>query len=131
LRIDGRPHEDAHPETRIEISPATLERVRDALWAVVNEQGTGKSAFLDAMAIAGKTGTAQVVRQETWTDNEDLAAEQRDHAWFVSYGPVEDPRLAVVVFVEHGGGGSKAAAPLAKAIYEKFLETDLAHHHAG
>ena len=110
------------------LSPAVVARLQDALLAVVEDaDGTGRSSSISGFQIAGKTGTAQVVRQMTWTKNEDLAADQRDHAWFASYGPAASPRLVVVVFVEHGGGGSATAAPLAKAIYEKYLETDLAH----
>ena len=105
----------------LHLSQRALDYTRRALWRVVNDEGTGRSAAVTGFEIAGKTGTAQVVRQETWTDNEDLAAQNRDHAWFASWGPFEDPELVVVVFVEHGGAGSQAAAPLAKAIYEKFL----------
>ncbi len=103
-------------------APEHLEAVRQGLWSVVNDpKGTGKTARVEGWDVAGKTGTAQVVRQETWTDNKDLPPEHRDHAWFTSYAPAEDPRLVVVVFVEHGGAGSKAAAPIARALYEKFF----------
>ena len=102
--------------------------MREALWSVVNEPtGTGRAARLDGVAIAGKTGTAQVITQETRTDNKDLPEHHRDHAWFTSYAPAESPELVVVVFVEHGGAGSQAAAPLAKAVYERFFE-DHPHH---
>ncbi|MEL7058725.1 MAG: penicillin-binding protein 2 [Acidobacteriota bacterium] len=105
-----------------DIEPRHLERIRDALWSVVEHpRGTGRAADLAELEIAGKTGTAQVVRQETWTSNDELAAEHRDHAWFASFAPVDDPQLVVVVFVEHGGGGSKAAAPLARALYAKYF----------
>jgi len=50
----------------------------------------------------------------------------RDHAWFTSFAPFDNPCLVVVVFVEHGGTGSRAAAPLAKAMYEQFFAADLA-----
>ena len=63
-------------------------------------------------------GTAQVVRQATWTRNDELDPEKRDHAGFASYAPADRPELVVVVFVEHGGGGSKVAAPLARTLYE-------------
>lgn len=112
------------------LSDRALDYTRQALWRVVNDEGTGRAAAVRGFDVAGKTGTAQVVRQETWTDNKDLAAQNRDHAWFASYGPFEDPQLVVVVFVEHGGGGSQAAAPLAKAIYEKFLG-NLQSHQPG
>jgi len=61
-----------------------------------------------------------VVEQSTWTDNKDLPYAHRDHAWFVSFGPVDAAELAVVVFVQNGGKGSAVAAPLAQRIYEKY-----------
>jgi penicillin-binding protein 2 len=74
------------------------------------------------MAMAGKTGTAQV-RRITMAErlvgvkkNEDLPWEQRDHALFVAFAPVGAPRYAVAVVVEHGGGGSKVAAPIARDV---------------
>ena len=123
-------HRPAPEQTPLlDFDPAVMRRLHEALVAVVEQpDGTGRSAAIDGFPLAGKTGTAQVVRQATWTKNEDLEAAQRDHAWFASYGPADRPRLAVVVFVEHGGGGSKVAAPMAKRIYEKYLEIDLAHH---
>ena len=71
--------------------------------------------------VAGKTSTVQVVGQKSWLDSTTLPFEQRDHAWFASFAPANDPRLVVVVFVEHGGKGSHAAAPVARAIYESFF----------
>jgi penicillin-binding protein 2 len=105
------------------LDPAALAIVREALWAVVNDRGTGAIARPEGFEIAGKTGTVQVVEQKTWVDSEDLPFEQRDHAWFASYGPAEKPELVVVVFVEHGGKGSAEAAPLAKLLYEKYYRT--------
>ncbi len=95
-----------------------LDLVRRALWAVVNDGGTAAASRLPEFEFAGKTGTAQVIAQETWVRSEDLAESARDHAWFASYGPVGAPELVVVSFVEHGGHGSQAAAPLAKNLYE-------------
>ncbi|MDH3403034.1 MAG: penicillin-binding protein 2 [Acidobacteriota bacterium] len=110
------------PSAPIAVDPDAIALVREAMWAVVNEEhGTGSSVRLPYVQIAGKTGTAQVVEQRTWTRNEDLPEEHRDHAWFVSFAPVDDPRLVVVAFVEHGGHGSDAAAPLAKRIYESYF----------
>ncbi|MFP3701525.1 penicillin-binding transpeptidase domain-containing protein, partial [Burkholderia sp. SIMBA_013] len=72
--------------------------------------------------MAGKTGSAQV-RRITMAErstgvkkNEDLPWRERDHALFISYAPVSSPRYACAVFVEHGGGGSTAAAPIARDI---------------
>jgi len=108
----------------IDIDPSTIDRVRDAMWAVVNEKdGTGVSVRLPGIDVAGKTGTAQVIEQETWIKNEDLPEDQRDHAWFASYAPAENPEIVVVAFVEHGGHGSDAAAPLVRLIYERYFRT--------
>lgn len=107
-----------------EIDDAALSRVREALRAVVNDRGTGASARVEGIEVAGKTGTAQVVEQKTWIDSEDMPYEQRDHAWFASFAPVERPELVVVVFVEHGGKGSRAAAPLARRLYETYFRPD-------
>jgi penicillin-binding protein 2 len=79
------------------------------------------------MKMAGKTGTSQVrritaeERARGVTRNEDLPWERRDHALFVSFAPVENPRFAVAVVVEHGGGGSTAAAPIARDIMLQAL----------
>ena len=118
------PNRSAAPEdSRIDLPAEHLALIREALWSVVNEpSGTGAAAAIDGLEIAGKTGTAQVIAQERRIDNEALALENRDHAWFASFAPHDEPRLVVVVFVEHGGGGSKVAAPLARELYEAFLE---------
>jgi penicillin-binding protein 2 len=99
-----------------------FERIGAALWSVVNDQrGTGYAAKVPGIEVAGKTGTVQVVAQETWIKSEDLPYEQRDHGWFASYATAGDRQLVVVVLVEHGGHGSTAAAPLAKRLYEIYF----------
>jgi penicillin-binding protein 2 len=95
--------------------------VRQGMQAVV-DTGTGYAAHIPGLTIGGKTGTAQVVAQRTRTRAEDLSYETRDHAWFVSFAPVENAQLVVVVFIEHGGHGASAAAPVAKGIYEELLK---------
>jgi penicillin-binding protein 2 len=113
------------PGKSLGLDPEALAAVRRGLRAVVNDpDGTGRAARVPGLVVAGKTGTVQVVSQNTWTSNEELPFAQRDHAWFASFAPFDDPRLVVVVFCEHGGRGSAAAAPLAKALYERFFETD-------
>ncbi len=128
---DGRmvvPHlraGEASDAGRLELPAGVLGQVRKGLDQVVNApHGTGRAARVPGLEVAGKTGTAQVVTQATWTKNEDLPAEQRDHAWFASFAPADDPQLVIVVFIEHGGHGSSAAAPVAKALYEKYFGTD-------
>ncbi len=97
------------------LKPETLDAVRRALVALVNEDGgTGAAARpAGGMVIAGKTGTSQVRRaSEEDEDDQNVPWELRDHALFVSYFPAEAPRYAIAVVVEHGGGGGTAAAPL-------------------
>jgi penicillin-binding protein 2 len=76
---------------------------------------------------AGKTGSSQIKRftpeqREAEVKQDSIPYQDRDHAWFVAFAPVKDPRYAISVLVEHGGSGSKAAAPLAKKIIKKVLE---------
>lgn len=113
--------EDAQAPIRLPLEDPAIVRVQRALEAVVNEGGSGRAAAIPGLRVAGKTGTAQVVEQKTWTRSDSLDYQHRDHAWFVSYAPAEDPELAIVVFVEHGGLGSQSAAPIAKALYESYF----------
>ncbi|WP_415404516.1 penicillin-binding protein 2 [Tateyamaria sp. SN3-11] len=102
-----------------------LRKMRRAMYEVVNDRrGTayGSRIIEDAMRMAGKTGTSQVrnitaaERARGVTKNEDLPWERRDHALFVNFAPYDNPKYAVAVVVEHGGGGSKAAAPIARDV---------------
>lgn len=109
-----------------------LRQVRRAMYAVVNSrQGTAYSSRIiaDEARMAGKTGTSQVrnitakERAAGVRSNADLPWERRDHALFVDYAPADNPRIAVALVIEHGGGGSSAAAPVARditlqAVYE-------------
>ncbi len=112
----------------LQIRPEHLEIVRKALIGVVNgPRGTGKKAALKDITVAGKTGTAQVValdKEKGFGDEKDVPLEYRDHAWFVSVAPAEDPTIAVAVLVEHGGHGGSAAAPIAKHLISAFLEKE-------
>ena len=107
------------------INENTLRRVRASMTDVCNHRrGTayGSRIVADNHQMAGKTGTSQVrritpeERAAGVTKNEDLPWERRDHALFVGYAPFDNPRYAVSVIVEHGGGGSRAAAPIARDI---------------
>jgi penicillin-binding protein 2 len=108
----------------INVKPATLARVRSALADVVHSAaGTGKAARSPVIALAGKTGTAQVVEMKGgYVKTEQLSYDNRDHAWFVSYAPLDKPEIAIAVLVEHGGHGGDAAAPLARKVAEKYVE---------
>ena len=106
-------------ENRISFKRGTLDVIRDGLAGVVTE-GTATRAKSPLVAIAGKTGTAQTAALRTGPEK-DIPKRFRDHAWFVAYAPVEDPRIAVAVLVEHMGHGGSAAAPLAKQVIEEFM----------
>ena len=108
---------------RTTISAEHLARVRAGMTAVVEEQGgTGGRARVEGTTVAGKTGTAQVVRLEQYEGLEDdeIPVKFRDHAWFGAFAPVDDPQIAVGVFVEHGMHGSSGAAPIAQRIIEAW-----------
>ena len=124
--VDGATVREYGPELirTIELKPDTLKRVHEALADVVNGAGgTGGAARSQIVRVAGKTGTAQVVEMKGgYVKTEQLAYFNRDHAWFVSYAPVDNPQIAIAVLVEHGGHGGDAAAPMAKKVFEKFIE---------
>jgi penicillin-binding protein 2 len=82
---------------------------------------------LKDVQVAGKTGTAQVVRMPVnfkKGDTNRMPIKFRDHAWFVAYAPFEDPQIAIAVLVEHGGFGASAAAPIAKKVIEKYFNLE-------
>jgi len=123
----------ALPQMPLGIDPAHLAIIHDGMNAVVNEVGgtATRSAVLgEGMSMAGKTGTAQVrnisssERESGVVRNEDLPWRLRDHALFVGFGPVEAPKYAVSVVVEHGSSGSGAAGPRARDIMQRALERD-------
>ncbi len=100
------------------IGTETLNTMRQALWGVVNELGTGTRARVRGFEVGGKTGTAQVVAKDVVPGRADL----EDHAWFVGFAPYDDPEIVVGVFVENGGGGGAAAAPVAQAIMQVYFD---------
>ncbi|WP_420858092.1 penicillin-binding protein 2 [Marivivens marinus] len=129
LAIDGIEQPSGAGDS-LGLNENTLRRVRQAMDAVGNHsRGTAYgSRIIEAdMRMAGKTGTSQVrritaeERARGVTRNEDLPWERRDHALFVGFAPADNPRFAVSVVVEHGGGGSTAAAPIARDIMLQAL----------
>lgn len=108
------------PIRKADIKPQTLELVKSGLYGVVNEGGgTGGASRSSVVAIGGKTGTAQVVSIRKSSNQ--LPEKLRDHAWFVAFAPVEKPEVALCAFVEHGGHGGGAAAPIAKHAIEGYF----------
>lgn len=90
---------------------------QDALAVVEDARGTGKRAAIEGIQVAGKTGTAQVVS----LGKETMGKQFQDHAWFVSFAPVDDARIALAIIVENGGHGGSTAAPISKAVMEVFF----------
>ena len=106
------------------VSTESLDIVRESLRRVVqNPRGTGKIAQIDGIELAGKTGTAQVVRlPQEKKDDEEIPYQYRDHAWFVAFAPFDDPKISVAVLIEHGRFGSSAAGPVAREIIRTYLD---------
>jgi penicillin-binding protein 2 len=126
---------------KLGISARSLDLVRRGMDAVTNSpRGTARGARIEEeeWRMAGKTGTSQV-RRITLSErrggvikNEKRPWKERDHALFVAYAPAFAPRYAISVVVEHGGGGSKAAAPIARDVMrETFIRAERAKKAAG
>lgn len=105
------------PVRRVAIDEGALGRIREGMWRGVNQGGTGRNAAVPGRDICGKTGTVQTVSKETQKRFPGAAV---NHAWFAGFGSKENPEIAVVVFLENGGSGGGAAAPLARGIFEVF-----------
>ncbi len=106
-----------------------LELIKEGMTEVIQgARGTARNARLAGITVGGKTGTAQVVRLEQYKHlkEEDIPYKYRDHAWFTAFAPAEDPEIAVTVLVEHGLHGGSGAAPVAKAVMQKYFTDRLA-----
>jgi penicillin-binding protein 2 len=131
---DGALVQDFEPvvKRQVPLQTNTLGLIRDGLWSVVNTNyGTAPNARIDGLTVAGKTGTAEFC---DWIPEEQDCRRDKDdnlptHAWYVGYGPYDDPEIAVVAFVYDGGEGSEAAVPVVTEVirtYLKDLRPDLA-----
>ena len=111
-------------------NPENVKFVLDAMFKSTNEiYGTSYSSRIDnpKYRFAGKTGTSQVKRiteaeRELDLDISQIPYKNRDHAWFIAFGPYIEPRYAMSILVEHGGSGSKAAAPIAKKLMRAVVD---------
>ncbi|KJU83942.1 peptidoglycan glycosyltransferase [Candidatus Magnetobacterium bavaricum] len=111
-------------QPRIDIKPEHFAEVKNAMYGVVHDPGgTGSAGRSPLVAIAGKTGTAQVIkgRVKSELQKEDF----RDHAWFIAFAPYEAPTIAMAIIVEHGGHGGSAAAPIAKGVIEAYIKKNV------
>lgn len=121
LGDNGEVIEEYGPEIihRLSLRPENLAILRKAMEMVVN-QGTGVRARIPGLEVAGKTATAQIVGK-TGRERGPLRPDLRDHAWFVAFAPVNEPKIAVAVIVENGGFGGVVGAPIARALIEAAL----------
>jgi len=128
--------EDPLSGQRTLITPERLDDVvidDDANWQIIIDgmhavmqgtRGTARAIGVGApYEMAGKSGTAQVftIAQDDEYIEEEIAERLRDHALFISFAPLENPRIAVAVVIENGSSGSRVAAPIAKAIMDEYL----------
>ena len=95
------------------VDPKHFEHIVDGMWRGVNVDGTCKGAYLRGYDVCGKTGTAQNPKGE-------------DHSTFISFAPRKEPKIAIAVYVEHGGFGAAMAVPIASLIEEKYLTGTIA-----
>lgn len=117
----------------LDFKPYYLRLIRSGMYDVVNKRGGTAYAVrinVDGQKMAGKTATTQVrrismkEREEGVKSQDDLPEKYRDHAIFAAFAPTNKPKYAAVVLVEHGGGGSRTAAPLMKQLMEYVLELE-------
>jgi penicillin-binding protein 2 len=117
------------PPLDMGLDPAHVAIVHSGMDAVTNQGGTAARSRIDVEGfdMAGKTGTAQVRRLTAELRGKNFMSipwEFRDHALFIAFAPVTEPRYAISVVIEHGGGGSKTAAPIAKDIMTLIGQRD-------
>lgn len=113
--------------TQINLKEEHLDIIKTALYNTMNTPGgTGYFSRINykSMSMAGKTGTAQVIAKKSVSDNlsrQDIAWKRRNHAIFSGYAPFNNPKYAISIYYDHGGGGGRAAAPIAKKIMQLVM----------
>jgi penicillin-binding protein 2 len=109
-------------EQRFAMSEHTIDRITDAMYAVVNEGGTGGSLKLAGIELSGKSGTAQVIG---YAARERMGKQKKfeDNAWFVGYAPRRDPEIVVAVLVQESGQhGGTASGPVVRDIIKAYYD---------
>lgn len=123
---DGTVVQEFPPRVRhiVDLAPQDLALIRDGLRGVVADRdGTAHEEALEGVDMAGKTGTAQVSHvTPRGVDPKKVWYFNRDHAWFAGYAPSRAPEIAIVVLIEHGGGGGKNAVPVAMRVVRDWQE---------
>jgi penicillin-binding protein 2 len=117
-----RPIPTPPPQSRVDIDPDKLQAIRDGLFMVVNGAGTGHNAQIKGYDVSGKTGTAQVISNagKAAAVAGNTERDLRDNGWFPFFAPRDNPKIAGVVFLEHGVHGSNAAS-IARHVMDTFF----------
>ena len=115
--IDGRDSIDSrfYERHHTMVSSRNYQPIIDGMWLSVNDDGTSRLAKLDGWDVCGKTGTAEHNRRDA------SGKRYPDHSTFISFAPKDNPKIAISVYVEHGGFGSDVAVPIASLIEELYL----------
>ena len=100
---------EPRPMSKVDVDPEKMQAIRDGMWGVVNGGGTGNRARVPGFEVAGKTGTAQVISNAGRVAAARSGRDLRDNGWFVFFAPRDNPKIAGVVFLEHGVHGPNAA----------------------
>ncbi|MDR0476774.1 MAG: penicillin-binding protein 2 [Desulfobulbaceae bacterium] len=119
---------------QIPLNKDYMDIIRQGMMDVVQgPRGTARRVAIKGLDIAGKTGSAQVVRLAQYKGLKEAAIpyKYRDHAWFTCYAPAEKPEIAVTVLVEHGMHGGSAAGPIARAILQEYFKDRLPPEKGG
>jgi len=128
MTADGEILERLEPKLTGELSKRAksfLPYIRKGMFGVVQgKRGTARKVRIENLTVAGKTGTAQVVRLAIYKGmkEQDIPYKWRDHAWFTCYAPADNPKIAVTVLVEHGLHGGSGAGPIARVVLKKYFE---------
>jgi len=120
-RLRLEPDDRSRPDRKTLLSAALHHRIVQGMQMVV-DAGTGTRARLEGITVAGKTGTAQLINTETAERLKNYETRFKENSWFACFAPVDDPRIAVAVIIEHGGHGGTAAAPIAGEVMRKYFE---------
>ncbi|HEY7411761.1 MAG TPA: penicillin-binding protein 2 [Vicinamibacteria bacterium] len=119
MRAIGGKAVPVDPPRDLGLRPEVVAAVREAMVSVVAE-GTGQRAKLEGVAVAGKTGSAQVVSHAR-LEADRKARELQPHGWFMCFAPADNPRVAMAVLVEHGTAGGTSAAPVAGQVLARWF----------
>jgi len=123
VRTRERTFIEPKPVRKLDVKPEHLAVIKQALIGV-NKEGTGRRAFAGAPYVsAGKTGTAQVIGIKPGEKYVESRVQERfrDHALFIAYAPADRPTIALAVIVENSGFGARAAAPIAREVFDYYL----------